>query len=428
MENDLPKKFSRPVSIFFISFLNLLERLGYYTIVPLIVLYAMMEDGWNMEKDFASDYYHWFLLLIGTLPLLTGYLSDIYLKQDKGILLGSALTLTGSLLLIRNIFIINIIGLVLIAIGTAFIRPNLWVILGRLYRKTEHNRILGFLIAIFFINLGGFFGPFLSNFIREYNMGWSFVFGVVTVSSILFIVVFLLVRKRFEFIEENLEAKVYETPADDSILDSEMTGMPRSINSFLVISAILIVSTLFWQFDGAIMDFFIAFLGDREEFLLLGFGNADLVFQIMGAGAAFVIGVILFIIWYKKKTGNTLWKIITAIGFLGVASFLASSLTSIPDDNLQEYVVLTAITIAIADMFISPIIICYVTRLSDIRYSSTMVGFSFMFPYLLRRLIYYLQETVDLDWIAIGPIVIFTVFAMLIIFKRPLEKLANGIV
>ncbi|KAA3637550.1 MAG: MFS transporter [Bacteroidetes bacterium] len=428
MENDLPKKFSRPVSIFFISLLNLLERFSYYSIKGVIILYAISEQGWNLERESALNYFKWFLVLVGTLPILTGFLSDFYLKQKKGILIGSVFTLSGSLLLAVNAFSLNITGLFLMAIGTAFIRPNLWVILGRLYEKSEHQRILGFLFVIFFINLGGFFGPYIIGIMRDNEWTWSYIFATISITSILFIGIFLLIRNKLEFREKNLKVIRYEVYKNDSVLDSEMTGIRRNINSFLLIAIMLIVSTVFWQYDGAIMNYHTDFLLNNEDLLLFGFENSDYTFQLIWIITFFTIGAILFIIWYIRKTGNTIWKITTAMGFLGISAVLASSLAFIPDHNLPTYFVSSAIIIALADMFISPMITCYITRLSDIRYSSTILGFSITIPYFLDWGVNYFQERNEIDIIASGPIVIFSVLAMLIIFKKTLEKLANGIV
>jgi POT family proton-dependent oligopeptide transporter len=428
MKQQPQKFFSRPLSIFFISLLKSLERLAYYSITSILIIYAVSEEGWSLERNLARDYYSWFIILVAVLPFFMGLLTDFFLKQKKAILIGAFTALFGSLFLLGNVFVFNIIGLILILFGIALIGPNLWVLLGRLYEKREQSRILGFLFALLFINLGGFFGPAIVGYLREHEMGWSSVFGVVSIAMTLFIMIFLIVKGRLDIREKNLEPDIYEGSTEHSVLDSEMTGLRRHYNSFLVILTIISISALFWSYDGAIMNYISDLLAEKEGFLLFGYENPDLVFPILAILASLVFGVVLFFVWYKKKTGNSFWRIITAIGFLGAAAFLTNYLNSVPDDNLTEFLVLMAIVISMADIFISPVVICYITRLSDVRYSSSMVGFYILIPFIIGKLVDYLKGGIDFDWMVGGPIVIAFIFVILVIFRRQLEKLANGIV
>lgn len=427
MENKSTGYFSRPLSLFFISLLELLEKLMYYGITPILILYAINEGGLQLEREVAKNYISWFYTLIALLPFLAGLLTDFFLKQKKAILLGAMIALVGGGLLMINELVFVVSGLILYAIGRSFLRINLVVLLGRLYDKSEQQRLVGFLYVLLMMNLGGFFGPAFTSLLRENGLGWNVIFGIFTISMILFILLFLLVQNRFELIETDIEGHADEMEMEAGILDSQMTGLKRDYNSLVLILTVIIISGIYWDYNDVIMNHVSNFLAVTEDVTLLTFPYPEYGFSILSAIFLFSFGLVFLFIWSIRKRGDSLWKIITAFGLLAAAAFSVSYLETIPKDNLETFLLISAFVIALADIFISPLVLTYVTRLSKIRYASTMVGLSYFLPYFVSMLLVELADEWGFNWIESAPVVLGSFFVILIVFKRQLSKMTGGI-
>ena len=122
----------------------------------MIVLFAIGSSGLDMDSNDALYYYGLFTMLVYVVPLLTGLITDFSIKQKNAVILGGVLSLIGYLLITTGQMTAVALGLLLIAFGTGFVNPNLTVLLGRFYDKSERNRDFGFIFYYLMINVGAF--------------------------------------------------------------------------------------------------------------------------------------------------------------------------------------------------------------------------------------------------------------------------------
>ena len=130
--------YSQRTSVILLSFIEFFERFSYYGVRALLILYVTVDLG--MERGSALNYYAWFSAFIFMIPLPAGIISDLFFKQKQGVFYGGIIALLGYGLLISGQIQMLGIGVVLIGIGTGLIKPNLTVLVGRLFEKTDKNR------------------------------------------------------------------------------------------------------------------------------------------------------------------------------------------------------------------------------------------------------------------------------------------------
>ena len=71
-----------------LTIMSLLERLCYYGVRSVLVLYALDKDGLNIDRNDAFEFYGILTMLLVILPIPFGLLTDKLLGQTKSIYLG----------------------------------------------------------------------------------------------------------------------------------------------------------------------------------------------------------------------------------------------------------------------------------------------------------------------------------------------------
>lgn len=165
---------NHPKGLIVLFFANMGERFGYYTMIPIFVLFFQAKFGLSPES--VGDIWSLFLFGIYFLPLLGGILAD-RIGYGKTITIGIILMIMGySLMGIpgqTKLFIY--MSLFVIALGTGFFKGNLAVILGNLYQEKGLKKLNDAAFNIFYmgINIGAFFAPYAATTLRDWLLAKS---------------------------------------------------------------------------------------------------------------------------------------------------------------------------------------------------------------------------------------------------------------
>lgn len=171
MLNDHPK------GLIVLSFANMGERFGYYTMLAIFVLFIQAKFGFS--SDTTSTIFAVFLSAVYFLPFFGGIVADRYLGYGKTVILGVVIMFVGYLLLAiptaaDNTGMYMMFGaLGLISIGTGFFKGNLQTLIGNLYDDPKYSskRDLAFSIFYMCINIGAFFAPSAAEAVSNYFLG-----------------------------------------------------------------------------------------------------------------------------------------------------------------------------------------------------------------------------------------------------------------
>lgn len=166
-----------PKGLLVLSFANMGERFGYYTMLAIFVLFIQAKFGFS--SDVTSTIFATFLSLVYFLPFFGGIIADHFLGYGKAVILGVVVMFLGYLLLavptapdITGI-IFMAAALFLICIGTGFFKGNLQTLIGNLYDDPKYSskRDLAFSIFYMCINIGAFFAPSAAEAVSNYFLG-----------------------------------------------------------------------------------------------------------------------------------------------------------------------------------------------------------------------------------------------------------------
>lgn len=144
----------------------------------------------------ATAIYGLYASLVYILALPGGWVADNLWGQRKSVFVGGCFIAAGQISLtlpwVQSFFT----GLFLIIIGTGLLKPNVSTIVGELYPEGGARRDAGFSVFYMGINLGAFIGPLLTGFFGE-NYNWHYGFGIGAIGMILGLIQFKAGEKYF---------------------------------------------------------------------------------------------------------------------------------------------------------------------------------------------------------------------------------------
>jgi POT family proton-dependent oligopeptide transporter len=118
-----------------------------------------------------------YLSSVYLLSLPGGWVADRFLGQRKAVLIGGVGIMAGNAMLALPISALFYPGLVVIALGTGFLKPNISTIVGQLYKPDDIRRDAGFTVYYMGINIGAGAAPLVGMLIAQSHGFRSFLEG-----------------------------------------------------------------------------------------------------------------------------------------------------------------------------------------------------------------------------------------------------------
>src|SRR5205085_3219000 len=162
--------FGHPRGLSTLFFTEMWERFSYYGMRALLTLYMtskLVDGGLGFDERYASAIYATYVSSVWYLPLVGGWLADKVLGARRAVLIGGIIIACGHYSMAIDSLPTFYAALVLIALGTGLLKPNISTMVGQLYAPADKRRDAGFSIFYMGINLGAFISPFVTGFLAQ---------------------------------------------------------------------------------------------------------------------------------------------------------------------------------------------------------------------------------------------------------------------
>jgi len=202
-----------PKGLFRLFFIEMWERLAFYTMVGILLLYATDTEtgGLGWSKDVGNEIYGLYLAFVYFTPYVGGLLADRFLGYRKAVLIGGLLFATGFFLLATGQPWAFPVGLVLLCCGNGFFKPTISAMVGNLYEKGDPKRDAGFNIFYMGINIGAFIANFLAAIMRN-AFFWEAIFIAAGVGMLISVTILLASWKVLERADPPPKTNPEDTP------------------------------------------------------------------------------------------------------------------------------------------------------------------------------------------------------------------------
>src|SRR6266436_6299827 len=162
--------FGHPRGLSTLFFTEMWELFSYYGMRALLTLYMtskMVDGGLGFDERYASAIYATYVSSVWYLPLVGGWLADKVLGARRAVLIGGIIIACGHYSMAIDSLPTFYAALILIALGTGLLKPNISTMVGQLYAPEDKRRDAGFSIFYMGINLGAFISPFVTGFLGQ---------------------------------------------------------------------------------------------------------------------------------------------------------------------------------------------------------------------------------------------------------------------
>jgi proton-dependent oligopeptide transporter, POT family len=181
----------QPKALWMLFFTEMWERFSFYGMRALLILY--MTNVLLFPDKEANLQYGAYNALVYTMPLIGGWIADKLLGFRKSIILGGVLMAIGHLVLAIPNETTFFLGLGFLISGNGFFKPNISSFLSKFYKTNDPHKDAGYSIFYMGINVGGFLGGLTCGYLGQ-EINWHLGFGVAGIFMVLGLVVFLIFR------------------------------------------------------------------------------------------------------------------------------------------------------------------------------------------------------------------------------------------
>src|SRR5712672_2532600 len=259
MEAKQPTLLGHPKGLFYLAATEAWERFSYYGMTALVVLYMVNQlllpghvqhifgfSGFKAAVELvvgplstqalASQIFGLYSGFVYFTPLLGGMIADRWIGQRNAVVIGALSMSAGHLAMTFDESFL--LALLLLVIGSGFLKGNISAQVGALYpREDEARRTRGFIIFSTAINVGAVAGPLLCGLLAQVY-GWHYGFGIAAIFMLLGLATYLY---GYRHLPARVERRKFE--------GTRLTAAERRI-VFALIAVIIITifqSTAFYQ-------------------------------------------------------------------------------------------------------------------------------------------------------------------------------------
>ncbi len=236
--------FGHPIGLRTLFFTEMWERMSYYGMRGLLVLYMTIgvveNPGLDWSNIQANAIYGIYAGMVYFLAVPGGWIADNILGYQKAVLIGALIITLGHFTLAIPLEQTFILGLVFVALGTGLLKPNISSIVGQLYSQNDSRRDSGFTIFYMAINIGSMLGFAVCGWLGE-KVGWHFGFGAAGVGMLFGVTQFILFRHQLG------EAGKYPNKINEQTKRNYIRGVGLVV--ILIASVVITGMAGFWSID-----------------------------------------------------------------------------------------------------------------------------------------------------------------------------------
>jgi POT family proton-dependent oligopeptide transporter len=387
--------FGHPRALAFLFSTEMWERFSYYGMRALLVLYMvkyLLHQG-QVEhvigisqlkgvlesmfgplgvQPFSSHIYGLYTGLVYLTPFFGGLLADRVLGQHRTVLLGAALMAAGHFMMaFEPLFLF---ALILLILGNGAFKPNISAQVGALYAPGDPRRDRAYSIFYVGINLGAFLAPLICGTLGE-EIGWHYGFAAAGIGMTIALAIYVCALPSLP-IDELHMARLQGT-------DKEPLGEEQR-RAIAALFALCIPSTFFWatyEQQGNTLALWAEDHTDRFINLLVWRGEIPVTwFQAFNPFLIFAFTPLVIALWRKQAERGTEPSTVVkmAIGCFGVT--LANLVMACAawraggDEASWLWLLGYFVIITLGELYISPIGLSLVSKLSPARMVSMLMG------------------------------------------------------
>jgi POT family proton-dependent oligopeptide transporter len=397
-EVDVPSDASgiggHPRGLTTLFFTELWERFSYYGMRAILVLYMVApvaQGGLGFDTKHATSIYGTYTMSVYLTALPGGLIADRWLGARLAVLFGGIIIACGHFSMVFQSLTFFYGGMVLIAIGTGLLKPNISAMVGGLYSENDPRRDSGFSIFYMGINIGAVLAPLVVGFLAQHegfksfvaSMGfnastsWHWGFGAAGIGMTIGLIIFVLNRKQLTGASEKVTKK-----ADEAAVKNNQPLTPSDWKRIGAIFIFFLFTILFWgayEQKGASLNLLAKALVRTEVF---GFNFPSSWLQSCTPLFVIILAPIFSYLWVRLGDSQPSSPVKFTLGlvFIGLAYVLLVPGVALTANGKISPLWLVGLYFleVVGEMCLSPVGLSTVTKLAPAKLVGIMMGVWFL--------------------------------------------------
>ncbi|MGZ3768922.1 MAG: peptide MFS transporter [Bdellovibrio sp.] len=390
--------FGHPSRLFTLFFTEMWERFSYYGMRVLLVLYmtqylfqkadlgeqvwgyatikSLLEGAYGSlsHQALSSHIYGFYTAFVYFTPFFGGIIADRYLGQRRSVYVGGFLMAIGHFLMaVESMFFPALLFLIF---GNGFFKPNISTQVGGLYPDGDPRKDGAYTIFYMGINLGALLSPFVCGTLGQ-KVGWHWGFGAAGVGMIVSLIIYHLGGRNMpETHHASVKVDIKK------IAQTPMTSEEK-IRTW-ALAFLCMVTIFFWGVYEQQGNTLQLWSDQNTDWNFFGFEVPSTWYQSFNPLVIIFLAPLLDKFWAwrakKSKASSTVSKM--AYGsFVGavalVVMYAAAHFVGTGKGNVM-WLLTSTLLLTLAELYISPIGLSLVTKVSPTKIVSMMMGVWFL--------------------------------------------------
>ncbi|WP_243738037.1 peptide MFS transporter [Cellulomonas shaoxiangyii] len=426
-----------PAGLFTLSGTELWERFSYYGMRAILFYYltdTVENDGLGIDEATGLGLVAVYGSAVYLLTVVGGWVADRLIGARRATLYGGVVIAAGHVCLALPTATTAYLGIVLVAIGTGLLKPNVSSMVGELYRRDDPRRDSAFSIFYMGINIGSVAAPILVGLARSIG-GYHAGFAVAAVGMALALGVFVvgrgllhgageeppnpltaadrpgLVRTGLLLLAAVLAAVALgwlattatdraEGPLDVVINGLSYLAFAAPVAMFAVMFRspkvnaaersrlrayvpLFVAATLFWMIFEQASSTLAAYARDRTDLEVLGTTISPEVFQSVNPAAIIVLAPVFAWLWLRTgDRPSTAAKFALGLGLAALSFlFLAGATAAVGDGKAPWWVLVVVYLLqTLGELCLSPVGLAATTLLAPQAFRGQAMALWFLAP------------------------------------------------
>lgn len=383
-----------PPGLNVLFFTELWERFSYYGMRAILVLFMVapaLSGGLGFSTEDASHIYGWYTSLVYLTSIPGGLIADRLLGPRKAILIGGTIIALGHFTMAFPSTFTFFAGLVLIVIGTGFLKPNISTMVGKLYSPTDPRRDAGFSIFYMGINIGATLSPFVCGTLAQSKQfkdflvsvhlpaeaSWHFGFAAAGVGMCIGLIHLLMQYHVLDKVGGKTERPPQTKEEKAAATKGPLFSKDES-KKLAALAMLFCFNILFWAIfeqGGSSLNLFADKLTDTTIF---GYPFPSSWFQSLQPIYVIALAPVFSYIWLalKDKQPSSPAKFSLGLMFvgLGIATMIPAAMLSAHGKVSPFFLIAVYFIETLGELCLSPVGLSTVTKLAPTRFQSLTMG------------------------------------------------------
>lgn len=391
-----------PRGLFVLFFSEMWERFSYYGMRALLVLYMtqylfveVREHGkhvWGYDtlshgltaifgemslQAYSSQIYGLYTGLVYFTPLFGGYIADRYWGHRRSVYAGGFLMAIGHFMMaFESMFFPALLFLIL---GNGLFKPNLVSQVGNLYKPEDARKDRAYMIYYMGVNLGALMSPLVCGTLGQ-KYGWHYGFGAAGVGMLVGLAVYHFGRK-------SLPADLVEQREAHRVNNTVAVHEPITKQDYTRIAALVflcIVNVAFWAVYEQQGNTLQLWADSKIDWNVLGFLVPSTWYQSLNPVFILLLTPVITRFWLyqskKKSEPTSVSKMGIGCLLLGFSFLMMYGCVDIIGAGKGSlwWLVGTVLILTAGELYLSPVGLSFVSKLSPLKLVSMLMGMWFM--------------------------------------------------